>query len=183
MIIDEKKVKRLIAYFIYDKQGIVDDYIIYMLCALKEHSSEIAVVVNGKLTSESREKLNQVTPVVMVRENKGLDVWAYKTVLDYYGWDKLVTYDEVIMMNFTIMGPVYPLSEMFESMSARDLDFWGITMYHKYEKGDPFGTIECGYIPDHIQSHFIAVRTPMLKALNSKVIGIICRKLRIIVMQ
>ena len=115
MIIDEKKVKRLIAYFIYDKQGIVDDYIIYMLCALKEHSSEIAVVVNGKLTSESREKLNQVTPVVMVRENKGLDVWAYKTVLDYYGWDKLVTYDEVIMMNFTIMGPVYPLSEMFES--------------------------------------------------------------------
>ena len=58
MIIDEKKVKRLIAYFIYDKQGIVDDYIIYMLCALKEHSSEIAVVVNGKLTSESREKLN-----------------------------------------------------------------------------------------------------------------------------
>ena len=68
MIIDEKKVKRLIAYFIYDKQGIVDDYIIYMLRALKEHSSEIAVVVNGKLTSESREKLNQVTPVVMVRE-------------------------------------------------------------------------------------------------------------------
>lgn len=166
MIIDEKKVKRLIAYFIYDKQGIVDDYIIYMLRALKEHSSEIAVVVNGKLTSESREKLNQVTPVVMVRENKGLDVWAYKTVLDYYGWDKLVTYDEVIMMNFTIMGPVYPLSEMFESMSARDLDFWGITMYHKYEKGDPFGTIECGYIPDHIQSHFIAVRTPMLKSIE-----------------
>ena len=35
MIIDEKKVKRLIAYFIYDKQGIVDDYIIYMLCAKK----------------------------------------------------------------------------------------------------------------------------------------------------
>ncbi|MCI6783753.1 MAG: rhamnan synthesis F family protein [Lachnospiraceae bacterium] len=166
MIIDEQNAKRLIAYFIYDKQGIVDDYIIYMLRALKEHSSEIAVVVNGKLTPESREKLSEITPVIMVRENKGLDVWAYKTVLDYYGWDKLVTYDEVIMMNFTIMGPVYPLSEMFENMSARDLDFWGITMYHKYEKGDPFETIECGYIPDHIQSHFIAVRTPMLKSIE-----------------
>lgn len=166
MIIDEKKAKRLIAYFIYDKQGIVDDYIIYMLRALKENSSEIAVVVNGKLTPESRTKLTDITPTVIVRENKGLDVWAYKTVLDYYGWDKLVTYDEVIMMNFTIMGPVYPLQEMFESMSARDIDFWGITMYHKYEKGDPFGTIECGYIPDHIQSHFIAVRTPMLKSIE-----------------
>lgn len=166
MIIDEKNAKRLIAYFIYDKQGIVDDYIIYMLRALKENSSEIAVVVNGKLTPESRTKLTDITPTVIVRENKGLDVWAYKTVLDYYGWDKLVTYDEVIMMNFTIMGPVYPLQEMFESMSARDIDFWGITMYHKYEKGDPFGTIECGYIPDHIQSHFIAVRTPMLKSIE-----------------
>ena len=166
MIIDEKNAKRLIAYFIYDKQGIVDDYIIYMLRALKENSSEIAVVVNGKLTPESRTKLTDITPTVIVRENKGLDVWAYKTVLDYYGWDKLVTYDEVIMMNFTIMGPVYPLQEMFESMSARDIDFWGITMYHKYEKGDPFGTIECGYIPDHIQSHFIAVRAPMLKSIE-----------------
>lgn len=166
MIIDEKNAKRLIAYFIYDKQGIVDDYIIYMLRALKENSSEIAVVVNGKLTPESRTKLTDITPTVIVRENKGLDVWAYKTVLDYYGWDNLVTYDEVIMMNFTIMGPVYPLQEMFESMSARDIDFWGITMYHKYEKGDPFGTIECGYIPDHIQSHFIAVRTPMLKSIE-----------------
>lgn len=166
MIIDEKNAKRLIAYFIYDKQGIVDDYIIYMLRALKENSSEIAVVVNGKLTPESRTKLTDITPTVIVRENKGLDVWAYKTVLDYYGWEKLVTYDEVIMMNFTIMGPVYPLQEMFESMSARDIDFWGITMYHKYEKGDPFGTIECGYIPDHIQSHFIAVRTPMLKSIE-----------------
>ena len=69
MIIDEKKVKRLIAYFIYDKQGIVDDYIIYMLCALKEHSSEIAVVVNGKLTSESRKKLNQVKMCIRDRMN------------------------------------------------------------------------------------------------------------------
>lgn len=166
MIIDERKVKRLIIYFIYDKQGIVDDYIIYMLEALKEHSHEIAVVVNGKLTPESREKLNRITSIIIVRENKGLDVWAYKTVLDYYGWSKLIEYDEVIMMNFTIMGPVYPLSEMFQTMSAKDLDFWGITMYHKYKEGDPFGTIECGYIPDHIQSHFIAVRTSMLKSIE-----------------
>lgn len=162
MILQNDTVKRLIIYFVFDKHGIIDDYISYMLRDLKKNSSEIAVVCNGKITPEGRKKIEEVTTNIMVRENKGFDVWAYKTVLDYYGWDKLCTYDEVIMMNYTIMGPVFPLKEMFESMNARDLDFWGITKYHKYEEGDPFGTIEYGYIPEHIQSHFIAVRNRML---------------------
>ena len=64
------------------------------------------------------------------------------------------------------MGPVYPLEEMFKTMDQRDLDFWGITMFHEYKEGDPFGTIPYGYIPNHIQSHFIAVRKPMLNSLE-----------------
>lgn len=166
MILQEKDIKRLVIYFIYDKQGIVDDYILYMLNAIKETGAEIEVVCNGKLTPDSREKIIEITPNVMVRENEGFDVWAYKSVLDYYGWEKLETYDEIVMMNFTIMGPVYPLQEMFDSMNKRDLDFWGITKYHLYKDADPFGTIEYGYIPEHIQSHFIAVRNSMIKSIE-----------------
>ncbi len=166
MVLQEKNIKRLVIYFIYDKQGIVDDYILYMLKAIKETGSEIEVVCNGKLTPDSREKISQITSGIMVRENRGFDVWAYKSVLDYYGWEKLETYDEIIMMNFTIMGPVYPLQEMFHTMNQKDLDFWGITKYHLYEEADPFGTIEYGYIPEHIQSHFIAVRNPMIKSIE-----------------
>lgn len=166
MILEGNNIKRLVIYFIYDKQGIVDDYIPYMLRAIKEVGSEIEVVCNGKLTPESRDKLEEITPNIMVRENKGFDVWAYKSVLDYYGWEKLENYDEIIMMNFTIMGPVYPLQEMFDTMNRKDLDFWGITRYHLDDRADPFGTIEYGYIPEHIQSHFIAVRNPMIKSLD-----------------
>ncbi len=156
--------KRLIIYFIYDKQGIVDDYIFYMLDALKKNSSEIAIVCNGLLTDGSRQRLESYEDKLIVRENKGFDVWAYKSVLDDYGWKKIQEYDEVIMMNFTIMGPVYPLEEMFAEMNNRDLDFWGVSMFHEYKDGDPFGTIELGYVPDHIQSHFIAVRNTMLSS-------------------
>ena len=129
MVLQSNDVKRLIIYFIFDKNGIVDDYITYMLEDLKKNSTEIAVVCNGKLNVEGRKKLEKITSTIIVRENKGLDVWAYKTVLDYYGWEKLCSYDEVIMMNYTIMGPVYPLREMFETMGQKDLDFWGITKY------------------------------------------------------
>lgn len=159
-----KKVNRLVIYFFYDKDGVVDRYIPYMLNEVKKNCSELFIVCNGKLTREGRTIFCDITPNLMVRDNEGFDVWAYKSVLDYHGWDKLSEYDEVVMMNFTIMGPVYPLSEMFEEMDHRDVDFWGITKYHEYRDGDPFGTIRYGYIPEHIQSHFIAVRSSMLNS-------------------
>lgn len=164
MRLDNKSnVNRLLIYFFYDADGIVDRYVPYMLEGLREHCTEIFVICNGKLTPEGRGKLENIADEVYVRENKGFDVWAYKTALEHYGWDKLAEYDEVIMMNHTIMGPIYPFKEMFDKMNSKDLDFWGITAYHKVPY-DPFGTISFGYIPWHIQSSFIAVRNKMLKS-------------------
>ena len=161
MKLDQKKtINRLVIYFFYDADGIVDRYVPYMLEDINKNCSELFVVCNGKLTPEGRKTFQKLTPNVMVRENKGFDVWAYKTALEHYGWDKLAEYDEVVMMNSTIMGPIYPFSEMFEEMNGRDLDFWGITKYHKVN-ANPFNSIY-GYIPEHIQSHFIVVRQPML---------------------
>ena len=67
------------------------------------------------------------------------------------------------MLNNTIMGPVYELSETFEKMDQKDLDFWGLTEYFKI-KGDPFGYSPYGYLPDHIQSHWIACRRPLVSS-------------------
>jgi Lipopolysaccharide biosynthesis protein len=166
MVLSHKKeIKRLAIYFFYDKDGIVDDYIPYMLTDLKKNVSQILVVCNGNLTPESREKLEKYTSNILVRENKGFDVWAYKEGMELYGWDGLAQFDEVILMNFTIMGPVYPFKEMFDDMDKRDIDFWGITAFHKVN-GDPFGTIKYNYIPLHIQSHFIVIRNKMLTSIE-----------------
>lgn len=82
--------------------------------------------------NEAGEKiLSSYTNNLIVRPNEGFDVWAYKTAMESYGWEKLVSFDEVVLFNATIMGPVYPFSEMFETMDQRDLDFWGITKFHK----------------------------------------------------
>ncbi len=166
MILSEKKaIKRLAIFFFYDKDGIVDDYIPYMLNDLNKNISELLVVCNGKLTQEGRKKFKQLTSNILVRENKGFDVWAYKEGMEFYGWDNLKKFDEVILMNFTIFGPLYPFKEMFDEMDKRDLDFWGITKHHGFDF-DPFGTIECGYIPEHIQSSFIAIRSDMINSVE-----------------
>ena len=166
MKLDQKKtINRLVIYFFYDADGIVDRYVPYMLEDINKNCSELFVVCNGKLTPEGRKIFQKLTPNIMVRENKGFDVWAYKTALEHYGWDKLAEYDEVVMMNFTMFGPLYPFSAMFEEMNQRDVDFWGITKHHGFPF-DPFGTIPCGYIPEHIQSSFICIRHDMLSSIE-----------------
>ncbi len=162
MYINNKNAKRLGIYFFYDKNGIVDKYVPCFLEDIGQNVSEIFIVCNGKLNEEGKNILKQYGEV-FVRKNEGLDVWAYKSSLDKFGWDKLEQYDEIILMNSTIMGPVYPFRETFEKMSERDLDFWGLTKYFKIE-GDPFGCSPYGYLPDHIQSHFIVCRKSLVKS-------------------
>lgn len=162
MLIDSTKARRLAIYFFYDKRGIVDRYVPYFLEKLKAEVSEIFLVCNGLLSEEGRLTLENYG-TVMVRENKGFDVWAYKTALEHYGWERLREYDEVIMLNNTILGPVYPFSETFGKMDRQDVDFWGITEYFKYD-GDPFGYSPYGYLPDHIQSHWIACRRSLVES-------------------
>lgn len=162
-LLGEREIKRLAIYFFYDKDGVVDDYIPYMFEDLNKNISELLFVCNGKLTDEGRKKIEKCTSNILVRENTGFDVWAYKDGLESYGWDKLSEFDEVILMNFTMYGPLYPFKEMFDEMNKRDVDFWGITKHHSVN-WDAFGTCKYGYIPEHIQSSFIVIRQEMIKS-------------------
>ncbi len=158
-----EEIKRLAIFFFYDRDGIVDEYIPYLLRDLNENVSELLIVSNGELSMEGRAKLAEITPHILIRENKGYDVWAYKAGMEYYGWEKLSEYDEVITLNFTLMGPIYPFKVMFEEMSQRDVDFWGITRHYGMNF-DPWGKCKYGYIPMHIQNCFMVVRSSMVKS-------------------
>jgi len=151
--------KRLGIFFFYEKNGDVDDFITYYLADLNKNLTELVVVCNGKLSEQGRAAFSQFTDNIIVRENKGLDVWAYKTALDSYGWAKLSEFDEIVMTNSTLMGPVRPLKEMFDAMwENQDLDFWGLSIHHG-AKSNPFkGKHLYNYLPVHIQSHFIVYR-------------------------
>lgn len=162
-LVDKTSIERLGIFFFFDPQGIVDDYVVKLLEGFQPYFSELSIVCNGKLNEEGRRKLSHFTDSIILRPNKGFDVWAYKTALDAYGWEELSRLDEVVLFNSTIMGPVYPFSEMFEAMDSRDLDFWGITKFHKIPK-DPFGRSEWEYLPEHIQSHFMAYRKSLVSS-------------------
>jgi lipopolysaccharide biosynthesis protein len=156
--------RRLCIYFFYDPDGIVDEFIVDCLKEMTLHVEQIIFVSNSRLTPASKRLLASLGKVkVSERLNTGFDVWAYKHGIDMLGWKKIISYDEVIFMNFTIVGPLRPYKEMFDEMQSRSDDFWGVNV-HSGEPYDPWGIFPEGFIPKHIQSHFIAVRKRMLSS-------------------
>lgn len=117
--------KRLMVYFFFDKDGIVDDYVPYFLQKFRPYCEEICTVVNGIVTDGSRRKLEKYSNVILERENTGLDAEAYRYGLNYYGFEKIRSnFDEVILTNFTIYGPFFPLDIMFKNIEDTDCDWW-----------------------------------------------------------
>ena len=149
-----KQIRRIGIYFLYDKDGIVDDYILYLLRDLIQNLEKLVFVSNGPLTAESKAKLAEFSPVILERENEGLDVWAYKEAMLSVGWKELAEYDEVVLLNYTLMGPIYPFKEAFDEMAGRDVHFWGLTRHYGLPF-DPWKSCKYGYVPMHIQSSFI----------------------------
>lgn len=157
MKLEKDNVKRCGIFLYFDKQGKVDDYISYMLKDLKKSVDYLLVVCNGYIERQGLEKLRGCSDEVLCRANVGFDLGGYREGLFYIGWKQLEQYDELVMMNYTFFGPLYPFAEMFDTMAQRDVDFWGVTKHHRFDP-DPFGTIPYGYLPEHIQSHLIVVR-------------------------
>lgn len=160
MKLDNSTAKRVAIYVFHDKDGVVDDYAPVLLKELKRFTEHLLVVVNGTVNEAGREKFENVADDILIRENVGYDITAYKAGIEHLSWDYIDTFDECIFVNSTLYGPIYPFDKMFEEMSQRDIDFWGITKHHKVD-WDCFGTCKYGYVPEHIQSSFLVIRKSM----------------------
>ena len=148
--------KRLGVFVFYDKQGIVDHYVEYLLDGLKEHMSRLVIVCNGLLTDQGRNRLNKYTKEIYVRENTGFDAMGYKLAMtSYLGWKEIEQFDEVLLFNDTFYGPVYDFSEMFAAMEHVSCDFWGITCEKQF-KDYLFGSGQVA--PTHIHTYFCVYR-------------------------
>ena len=158
---------RVAVYCFYDRDGIADGYVCCFLRGLLEVAKRLVVVVNGRIREDSLEKLKEITPEIIIRENEGFDAWAYRTGFLHIGWEALAGYDEVICCNSSVYGPVYPFRQMFRAMSKKkEPDFWGITA-HPVWKTEEFHN-PYGYVPEHIQQYFCVYRRKFVKTRDFK---------------
>lgn len=154
--------RRLGVFIFYDPQGVVDDYVLYLLREMRSVCSEIVTVCNGKLTTEGRERLSRYSKSVFCRENQGLDAGALK---DYFtnlsSRESWRSFDELVWFNDTCYGPLVPMTDVFREMEQREpCDFWGITAHARSNAKWP-GSKNTG-IGEHLQSYFIVVKQPLI---------------------
>lgn len=142
--------KRAVIFAHYDKDRIVDGYVIYYLKALKEISDEIVFVSCNKISDRSG--LEGLVSKVIDEEHGEYDFGSYKRGYLYLK-DKLNNFDELVFVNDSCYGPFYPLKNVFERMETKDCDFWGITKNnYGYRK-----LLFIGKRP-HIQSYFMVFK-------------------------
>ena len=85
--------KRLALFVFFEKNGQLRDYVKFYLKELLKVSSSVIVIANGKLTPESRRKIEGLGCEVQVRENKGLDFAAWKYIILKKGWAFVSSFD------------------------------------------------------------------------------------------
>lgn len=156
--------KRLAVYCFYDKDGVVDDYVVFFLKALRKTVSKICCVANGMLTDSGRKALMACTDELTERENIGFDAWAYASFVNGR-LDEIRQYDELVFCNNSFFGPLYPLDDVFREMDSRPekSDFWGMTVHPKMN----FVIDKCqklSYVNEHVQSYFVVFTKKVLKS-------------------
>lgn len=142
-------IHRLVIFSHFDIDNIIDDYVVYFLKKMKEVSDDIIFVSTSNLPLTEISKLKSVCSVVKCRENTGYDFMSFKVGLlesDY----SYKSYDEVIICNDSVYGPLFDLHEMFETMSSKPCDFWGVTQNNEGKR--------------HLQSYFIVYKAPIIRS-------------------
>lgn len=148
--------RRLGVLVFYDAQGIVDDYLLYLLDDLNACLTDLVVMVNGSVRQDEVEKLKNRCSHLYYRRNNGFDLAAWQEALTKrIGWETIRTYDDLILLNDTFYGPFRPFREIFSEMEEKKVDFWGLTKSNE--------AIEFGPWPAHLQSYFMVFGKAVLE--------------------
>ena len=138
---------RLLIYAHYDQDGVVRRYVESGLAAMRPAVSEIVFVTTAKLAGFEKDKLRPLADRWMEIDNIGYDFFSWRTGI-VSAADHLADYDELVLMNSSVVGPVFPPAGVFGNMRRSAADFWGMT--------------ESLEITPHLQSYFLVFRKRLL---------------------
>ncbi|QOX78007.1 methyltransferase domain-containing protein [Trichlorobacter lovleyi] len=139
--------KRLVCYAHFDGKGQVRPFVQHALQMIRPCCADLVFVSNSPITDQDQALLAASATHVIVNNNTGYDFYMWKLGLESVD---LSLYDEVILMNSSVFGPLFAMEPVFSAMAAVACDFWGIT--------------ECFQMQPHIQSYFLVFRKAMVRS-------------------
>ncbi len=151
--------KRLCVFAHWDRDNIVDDYIIYYLKALKEVCSTIIFVSDTDGTDVSC--LDGIADYCLVKKHGEYDFGSYKRGF-FYALENNIEFEELLFVNDSCYGPFYTLQSIFDKMAEKKCDWWGLTRnsYGIEKKDNKYVSF---WFP-HIQSYFLLFKSSVFSS-------------------
>lgn len=138
---------RTAIYAHYDAEAKVKPYVLLALRELAAVCKQVHFVSTSDLPQAELDRLEGLVSSVHLKENVGLDFCMWQSALASMSLDGV---DELLLVNSSVVGPVFPLAPVLEEMTAAPFDFWGMTENHS--------------IKWHIQSYFLCFKKSVLRS-------------------
>ena len=154
--------KRAVVFAHYDKDAIIDDYVIYYIENLKKVSDIIIFVSCNDLSETEKNKLN--VNHIIAEEHDEYDFGSYKRGFIYLKENNLLTdIDELIFANDSCYAPLFPFEDMFNKMENEQCDFWGVTKNHIGIEKNNEGKYR-RVVKPHCQSYFLVYKNKVFES-------------------
>ena len=110
----------------YDKNNTIQDYVVFLIQELSK-ISDVYYFADANMSDKELSKIRAYTKYAQSSPHFGKDFGSWQYLMHYIGWKNLALYDEMIICNDSIYGPMTNIEDIFDYMELRGYDFWGLT--------------------------------------------------------
>jgi hypothetical protein len=127
----------------YDPDGIIDDYVIKYLEALRSFGIDLFFITAIDAPAEL-DKIRNLVIDVLIKNDAGRDIGSWYIALKTFGLKHFERYRYLLLINDSVFFPANSPAPMFSKMEKLALNFWGITDCYHLDRY-------------HVQSYFLAL--------------------------
>lgn len=148
----QKTLNRAAVFAHYDKNNLIQDYVVYYLKELKKIAECVIFVSDCNLSDNEQNKIKDFADVIIAKPHGEYDFGSYKRGVQYLKDKEILdNLDELIFANDSCFGPLFSLEVLWQEMNDKACDFWGISY-------NSSGRLL------HVQSYFLVFKKQVFKS-------------------
>ena len=130
----------------YDKDNVIDDYVVYYLKELNKFA-DIIYVADNYMPKFELDKIKEYVIKAISYTHGEYDFGSYKIGYIYAKENNILNlYDYLVLCNDSNFGPLYSFDYIFKKFSYEENTVYGAFLYQKNK-----------YHEEHLQSHFVMI--------------------------
>lgn len=151
------KHKRVLFFAAFTRDGIIPNETLYSLRMYKSYVDCIYFVADCPLTQESANEVFEIADYVRAERHCKYDFGSYQRCWEEFRLDfRISAFDEILLVNDSIIGPLFDISRFFSQAKKSKADLYGMTI-NNYGYKDAESNGRSIYQP-HIQSYFVILK-------------------------